>query len=186
VADDSYALDKNSRIALSLVCFWGNDTMKSRGNASLVGVSVALLVLLASCHTVAVHRPPRRGPGVGYGPPPHAQAHGQRRKHVHGYELVYDAGCGVYVVVGMTDCYYHDGYFYRLRADVWEISLRADMWEPAGHDRVPPGLRIKTKSVAKLNGNGNSPVKLNGKGNSPVKLNGNAGGKGKLMAKNKK
>jgi hypothetical protein len=64
----------------------------------------------------------------------------------------------------MTECYYHAGYFYRLRGDAWEISLRADDWGPVDHDKLPPGLRIKTRSVAKVNGNGNSLVKFNGKG----------------------
>jgi len=155
--------------------------MESKRNVLIAVVSVASLALLASCDTVAIHR----RPGHGYGPPAHARAHGYRRTCVHGHDLVYDADCGVYVVVGMTDCYYHDGYFYRLRGDVWEISLRADLWESASYDRLPPGLRIKAKPVAKVSGSGNGLIK--GSGNSFVKINGNArGGKAKGVAKGKR
>jgi hypothetical protein len=159
-------------------------------------VCLASLCLVASCDMFWAHRHHSPCPGVGNGPPAHAKAYGYRNKQVCGYELVFDDACGVYVVVGMTDCYYHEGYFYRFHGDVWEISLRADVWEPAGYDRLPPGLRIKTRSLVaargngnnpiKLNGNGNSLIKLNGNGNSVVKLNGNSNGNGRSVAKGKK
>ena len=65
------------------------------------------IVVLASCDSVSVYRlpVPHRGPGGGHGPPAHARAHGYRRKQVHGYDLVYDSSLGLYVVVGMSDCY---------------------------------------------------------------------------------
>jgi len=113
------------------------------------------LVVLASCDTVSVYRipAPRRGPGVGHGPPAHAQAHGYRRKQVHGYDMVYDSGRGVYVVVGVADCYYHEGHFYRLRGDLWEISLRADAdWRPVTVGSLPPGLRAKAQTRGKAKG----------------------------------
>ena len=157
--------------------------MGSQRNMWLIGIAAAAILLLSSCDTVTAYRRP--GPGRGYGPPAHAQANGYRNKVVYGYELIYDSGCGLYVVVGMTDWYYHEGYFYRLRGDVWEISLRCDEWGPVGHDSLPPGLRLKTRSVAKLNGN--SIIKLNGNGNSLAKLNGdgNGNGRGKSLAKGK-
>lgn len=136
----------------------------------IIAVCVVSLVVLASCDTVAVHR--WGGHGAGYGPPAHAKAYGCRNKLVCGHELVFDDACGVYVVVGMTDWYYYDGCFYRLHCDIWEVSLRADVWEPTAYDRLPPGLRIKTRAVVAA-GNGNGVVKLNGNGNSLVKLNGN-------------
>jgi hypothetical protein len=96
---------------------------------------------------------PTPGPGRGYGPPAHAKAHGYRGKQVCGYELVYDSGRGVYVVVGLPDCYYHEGRFYRLRAGAWEISLRADGdWTPADHQVLPPGLRAEIKNKTKAKG----------------------------------
>lgn len=123
-----------------------------------LGVAFGLaVILLSSCDTVHVHRRPQPGqggwagngtvhhePGIGNGPPAHAKAHGYRRKQVCGYELVYDANWGLYVVVGIDDCYYHEDHFYRLRNDVWEISLRADSgWSPVSVTMLPPGLQKK-------------------------------------------
>jgi hypothetical protein len=148
--------------------------MKSKGNMTIAGAFLASLLLLVVCDTASAfrllfwRRPARKSP------PAHAPAHGYRRQHIHGYELVFDTGLGVYVAVGHTDVYYHQGHFYRFHGGVWQISLRADVWQPAGIDKLPPGLQVKAKSMAKLNGNGNSLVKLNGNGNSLVKLNGSA------------
>jgi hypothetical protein len=113
------------------------------------------VVFLASCDSVSVHRmpDPTPGPGRGYGPPAHAKAHGYRHKQVCGYELVYDSGRGVYVVVGLPDCYYHEGHFYRLHAGVWEVSLQADAdWAPVDYQVLPPGLRAETKDKTKTKG----------------------------------
>jgi hypothetical protein len=120
--------------------------MESMQSKWLVGLCLAAVVLVASCDSTEGYRIHSRGPAVGNGPPAHAKAHGYRRKQVCGYELVFDSSCGVYVVIGMSDCYYHDGYFYRLHGDVWEISVRADGdWRVVGHDALPPGLRAKAK-----------------------------------------
>ncbi|MEN6425714.1 MAG: hypothetical protein ABFE13_10145 [Phycisphaerales bacterium] len=160
--------------------------MKSRNTLCVFVACLASLWLVASCDTLTVHRHHHQNSGIGNGPPAHANAYGYRSKRVCGYDLVYDDACCVYLVVGVTDCYYHEGHFYRLHGGIWEISLRADVWEPAGYDRLPPGLRIKSKAlvstgngnkVVKLNGNGNSLVKLNGNGNSVMKLNGNSNGR---------
>ena len=148
--------------------------MKLNGNRLIIGVCLASLVLPALCDTAAA-KPPVRGPMIRSGPPAHAPAHGYRRQHLCGFELVFDVGLGVYVAVGATDVYYHTGYFYRCRGGVWEISLKCVTWEVAGIEKLPPGLQVKAKSMLKVNGNGNSLVKLNGNGNSLVKLNGNAG-----------
>lgn len=148
--------------------------MKSRGNMTIAGAFLASLLLLAVCDTASAFRLFFWRRPAPQGPPAHAPAHGYRRQHIHGYELVFDTGLGVYVAVGHTDLYYHQGHFYRCHAGVWQISLRADVWQPAGIDKLPAGLQVKAKSMAKLNGNGNSLVKLNGNGNSLVKLNGNA------------
>jgi len=146
--------------------------MESRRGIWFCGIAVAAILLLSSCRVVTVHRHPT--PRRGYGPPAHAQANGHHKKVVYGYELVYDAGCSLYVVVGRTNWYYHEGHFYRLRGDLWEISVRGDQWGPTKHDALPPGLRVKTVVVTKNNGRGNDVIKTNGNGNSVVKLNGNA------------
>jgi len=77
-----------------------------------------------------------------YGPPPHAPAHGYRYRHPHGVDLAYDAGLGVYVVVGWPRYYFLDDHFYRFHRERWEISPRfRDGWRSYDHDRLPPGLR---------------------------------------------
>jgi hypothetical protein len=82
---------------------------------------------------------PERG-----GPPPHAPAHGYRRKHHvenRDVELVFDSGLGVYVVVGFPDVYFDANVFFRLADVGWQVSMRPDGgWTLAAADRVPPGL----------------------------------------------
>ena len=127
---------------------------------SFVVISFCALLMTASCSRYGVcHKPTV---SKGNGPPAHAPAHGYRRKHASGMELVYDSGRGVYVVVGLSDHYYHDGYFYRLRGSLWEMSLKPDAdWKAASEKSLPLGLQVK----AKANGNGNG----NGKGRGKVK-----------------
>jgi hypothetical protein len=84
---------------------------------------------------VVVHQP---------GPPSHAPAHGYRRKHQSGAELRFDSHLDVYIVVGHTDVYFHDGWFIRIRSGAWQVSAALDgPWEPKAAERVPPGLRSK-------------------------------------------
>jgi hypothetical protein len=118
--------------------------MTSRPRLWPAGIFLGTILLLSSCDSLEVYRVSHRGPGLGHGPPAHAQAHGYRRKQVCGYELTYDSDSGVYVVIGMTDHYYHDGHFYRLHGGLWQISVRADGdWRPVVHESLPPGLRVK-------------------------------------------
>jgi hypothetical protein len=144
--------------------------MKLHANKWFAVLCLAVLFLLALCDTTAA-KPPARGLLIRSGPPAHAPANGYRRKQVCGFELIFDVGVGMYVAVGMTDVYYHEGHFYRCRGGVWEISLRGTIWEVTVIDKLPPGLQVKAKSMIKVNGNGNSLVKLNGNNNGP---NGNA------------
>jgi hypothetical protein len=67
-----------------------------------------------------------------------------------GYDLMYDSSCGVYVVVGRSDCYYHDGHFYRFYGNRWEVSVRAGSdWRPVVIESVPPGLRGRARAKVK-------------------------------------
>lgn len=78
------------------------------------------------------------------GPPPHAPAHGYRHKHPSGAELRFDSQLGVYIVVGHTDVYFHDGWFLRIRGDGWQASATlAGPWKPKAVGSLPPGLRTK-------------------------------------------
>lgn len=116
------------------------------------------VILLASCGTVHIHRTPNRRHRrkIVHGPPVHAKAHGHRMRHC-GYDLVYDSSYGVYVVVGRSDCYYHEGHFYRFYSNRWEVSVRAGSdWRPVVIESVPHGLRgraranVKTKVKAEV------------------------------------
>ena len=133
--------------------------MSFKRTTSFVVICACILLVTTSCSTYEVHRRPvgKRGNG----PPPHAPAHGHRNKQVAGVELVFDSGRGVYVVVGLSDHYYHDGYFYRLRGGLWEMSLKPDgNWKAASRKSLPMGLQVKANG----NDNGNGKGKGKGKG----------------------
>jgi hypothetical protein len=130
--------------------------------ASLLAAAMALL---SSCSGSTVHQ--ADSPGH------HPQSHAYGNKHLYGYELVYDTTCGVYVVVGLTDCYYADGFFYRLRGNAWEISVQAEDWRIVAYETLPRGLKVKAKPVVKpdtkvlVQPSTSSPAKVN---TSPAKL----------------
>lgn len=94
------------------------------------------IFVLSGCTVRTVHDHHHHG----YGPPPHAPAHGYRAKY-HEHDLVYDSRLGVYVVVDLPDVFYHDGYFYRYRDDDWYYSRDLDRdWKQSGKKNLPPGL----------------------------------------------
>jgi hypothetical protein len=143
--------------------------MSPKRNAVPKLVCGLAIILLASCDSVEVYRLPKPhpGPGVGHGPPAHAKAHGHRRKQACGYDLTYDADFGVYIVVGVADCYYHDGHFYRLWGEGWQISVRADSgWRPVAVHVLPPGLQKKSKVKMHTKAQVNTPavVKIKARG----------------------
>lgn len=111
--------------------------MKNLNKSLIQTVLLGSFVFSTGCsvHTVHDH---------GYGPPPHAPAHGYRYKH-HGHELVFDSGLGVYVVVGLPGVYFHDGAYYRFDHDHWYYSRELkDDWREYKDDRgLPPGLMKK-------------------------------------------
>ena len=123
--------------------------MRFKTIISIVVISVIVLLMTTSCSRHrACHEPVVIQKS---GPPTHAPAHGYRYKHrAKGVELVYDSGCGVYVVVGLPDHYYCDGHFFRIKGAHWEMSLSASYgWERVYEDSIPPGLRNKGKSKGK-------------------------------------
>ncbi|MHC4207022.1 MAG: hypothetical protein ACYSTT_20385 [Planctomycetota bacterium] len=126
---------------------------------TLVMITSAIILLMAtSCSRHSVYHRPTVSKS---GPPAHAPAHGYRRKnmHVHGVELVFDSGRGVYVAVGLSDHYYHDGYFFRFHSGIWETCPKPDgHWKVVSDNSLPIGLQVKAKV------NSNSRGKGNGKG----------------------
>lgn len=126
---------------------------------SLLATSACILLMTASCSRYGVRHQPTVSRGNG--PPAHAPAHGYRHKQVDGMELVFDSGRGVYVVVGLSDHYYHDGYFYRLRGDLWEMSLKHDgNWNVVSENSLPPGLQVKVKAKGNGDDNGRDKGKV--------------------------
>jgi hypothetical protein len=99
------------------------------------------LLVIAGCETVTVRD---SHPGKGYGPPPHAPAHGYRHKTRGGAELVFDSGLGVYIVVGLPDHYYLDGRYIRHVRGHWEYAPDLDgPWHSRDTRKLPPGLSKK-------------------------------------------
>jgi hypothetical protein len=117
-----------------------------------------------------------------HGPPPHAPAHGYRRIHQEGHDLVLDESLGCYTVVGYRDYYFHDGSYFRFAGDGWEVSAHlggADVhWVRAEERRVPAPLVVKYKGKGhdKRNDhdNGRGHDKDNGHGNNKHKDHGHS------------
>lgn len=90
----------------------------------------------------------------GYGPPPHAPAHGYRAKFHH-HDLIYDTHLGVYVVAGLHHHYYHGGYYYKRVHDGWYHSRYSDRdWRRNDVRKLPPGLAKKYHATGKGKGRG--------------------------------
>ncbi len=129
-------------------------------NASLItAVAVGFFGLLPAGCIAIDHDRHHRVPVVVRepGPPPHAPAHGYRRKHHDdGVEMVFDSGIGVYVVVGQSDCWWHDDHYYRWRDGVWLSAVHVSgPWTAVEVSVVPGGLRahkVKAKGKGKAKG----------------------------------
>jgi hypothetical protein len=165
--------------------------MASRRAFWQVIVCGCAVVLLASCGTVHVHRTPNRRHRrkIVQGPPVHAKAHGHRMRHC-GYDLTYNSSYGVYVVVGRSDCYYHEGHFYRFYRSRWEVSVRAESdWRPVVIESVPPGLRgrarakVKARVRAEVKAEAKAEVKAEAKAEAKAKGYAKTNGKAKGHAK---
>lgn len=101
----------------------------------------SLLLGLSACQVAPVrHHTP---PPPGYGPPPHAPAHGYRHKHGHN-ELHFDTGLGLYIVINRPGYYYHHGYYYHRKGQTWYLSRESrGPWYQIQKADLPPGLRKK-------------------------------------------
>jgi hypothetical protein len=112
--------------------------------AELLAVLV-IVVTLGGCQGIVLAPRPSEPVVVRQpGPPSHAPAHGYRHKHQSGAELRFDSNLDVYIVVGQTDVYFHDGWFIRIRSGAWQVSAALNgPWEPKAAEWIPPGLRSK-------------------------------------------
>ena len=92
-----------------------------------------------------------------HGPPPHAPAHGYRRKHQRYHDrhphhhdhagrvrLVFDSELGVYLVVDLPNHYFWNGSYLRIQDGDWYASPELyGRWAPCSSRSLPPGLRKK-------------------------------------------
>lgn len=75
------------------------------------------------------------------GPPPWAPAHGYRRKHPSGVDLIYDRVLDAYRVDGHPGCWFHDARFFCRRQDGWHSSAKiGGPWAGLRAEDLPPGL----------------------------------------------
>jgi hypothetical protein len=129
----------------------------------ILSIGAALLLGTGAACVNVVHESPRPTKVVVKepGPPPHAPAHGYRRKHQQdGVDLVFDSGLGVYVVVGTPDCWWLDGGYYRWRDGVWSMGVHVSgPWTAVEVGKVPSGLRgYKGNKHGKGKGKGGPPA----------------------------
>ena len=121
-----------------------------------VVILIYMLLMLVSCRSFSIGTRPARGyesrPVLKPGPPPHAPAHGYRRKY-QGVELVYDSGRGIYVIIGFPNHYYFKGHYYRLGDVQWEVGVSLEgPWEFISYEELPKGLRMDKKGKGKAKG----------------------------------
>jgi hypothetical protein len=110
---------------------------------------IACLLALATTVALACHAHHHTAAPAGNharraGPPPHAPAHGYRHKQatrVGEVELVFDAGIGIYVVLGRPGYFFDRGHFYRKLNGVWHVSAHIDAgWAVVSGGGLPRGL----------------------------------------------
>ena len=78
------------------------------------------------------------------GPPPHAPAHGYRRKNRHGIEMTFDSHLGVYALLNYPMHFYLDGNYYRKSKNKWESSKDIHRkWKSIKKQELPKGLQNK-------------------------------------------
>lgn len=113
---------------------------------------ILIFVVLLSMTGCVVY--PEHQNDYGYGPPPHAPAHGYRTKY-HNHDLIYDAPLGVYVVVDLPDIYFSNNYYYRHSHEGWFYSHYVDRdWDRYDESKLPPGLAKKYGGNGKGKGKG--------------------------------
>ena len=78
----------------------------------------------------------------GYGPPPHAPAHGYRHKYEQGIVLQFDSAIGAYLVLGHPGIYFYDNrYLRRHSRGHWLSARHVDgPWQRGAATEVPAKL----------------------------------------------
>ena len=140
-------------------CDTTSDTPPRGGIVMRGALACVLLVTaltLSGCLSVSANGKPSRG----YGPPPHAPAHGYRHRHQEAI-LSFDSALGVYVVLDRPDHFYFEGRFLRVHAGSWQMSSSlGGPWSPCSFSSLPPGLRKAHPPKARGHGRkGHPPAK---------------------------
>jgi hypothetical protein len=112
---------------------------KSLLSGMILGVVIAFGGVFSGCETVSLRSDAHAGPGNG--PPNHAPAHGHRKKHDDGHQLVFDSGLGVYFMADVPYIYVSGGKFLRYVEGHWLMSdaLKGN-WVAASSAKVPNSL----------------------------------------------
>jgi hypothetical protein len=121
---------------------WREYVMASTRKMGLGAALVAAVLTLSSCSSSTVYHTAG------------SQCRDLGNKQVCGYDLSYDSSVRLYRVVGLNDHYYGEGFFYRLRGGIWEISVQTAEWRAVQAEMLPSGLKARVKSAAKANGKG--------------------------------
>jgi hypothetical protein len=110
---------------------------------TLVALPLALLMGCVGSTAVRYDSHPRYEHADVYyrtGPPPYAPAHGYRH-HYHNHDMIYDSGIRAYIIVGMPDYYYDNGFYFRYSNIGWQFSGSLnDGWKATDERRVPKTL----------------------------------------------
>lgn len=113
--------------------------MNRRNFIHCAGVA-CLALMLPGCYPASVAVGPQRSGG----PPPHAPAHGYRRKNQDGLEMRFDSGLGVYVVLNHPLHFFWNSLYYRKRGNQWETSRNIHKkWKRIKKQKLPKGLKNK-------------------------------------------
>jgi len=121
-----------------------------RGRVTLV-LGLVVAVWASGCsihhhhpgHAKSKHEKWTEGHAHRKGPPPHAVAHGHRRKHpVDRVEIEFDRDIDLYVVVGHSAIYWDGKRYIRWRDGRWTVAGRiGGGWASVTFDDVPQNLR---------------------------------------------
>lgn len=112
----------------------------NRRNFIKMTVFSCVALVLPGCSTKGV----MTGQPEQKGPPPHAPAHGYRRKNRDGLTITYDSNVGVYILLNYPMHYYWDGKYYRKNKNKWESTKDIKKkWKKIKKQKLPEGLKSK-------------------------------------------
>lgn len=113
--------------------------MNRRKFMHFMGLSGAVILLSGCTSAGRIESRP-----VPKGPPPHAPAHGYRRKNRQGLSMMFDSNLGVYVLMDYPMHYFWDDRYYRKGKHGWETTEDINnKWRKIIKHDIPQGLQNK-------------------------------------------